>query len=91
MSCLWIKHVIVVIFRDYLVVEFPDEVEGDSVPLSIVPSVWVSLKQNICFWPKLKSEEERRRAVIKKIEFEPESCQKCFIRVKYRTSEWICQ
>ncbi|KAG5890868.1 hypothetical protein JTB14_002811 [Gonioctena quinquepunctata] len=59
---------------------------GNSIPLSVVPKAWVFPKRNICFWPNLKKDDERRRAVIERIRFEPDSCTSCPIVIKYKTN-----
>ncbi|XP_031328260.1 uncharacterized protein LOC116159434 isoform X1 [Photinus pyralis] len=75
--------------RDYYVVEFPDEKDKGSVPLCIIPSSWTDVELNgekFCWWPNFKSEEQKRKAVIQKLQFENRNCIKCKINIKYKTN-----
>ncbi|XP_031337151.1 uncharacterized protein LOC116166342 [Photinus pyralis] len=75
----------------YYVVEFPDETELGSVPLSIIPSSWIgqtSENEYFCWWPHFRTEEQRRKAVINKTPAIHENSIRCKITIKYMTNTY---
>lgn len=77
------------VFRDFYVVEFPDEKENGNIPVSIIPNIWVTCENNepVCWWPSFRSEEEKKKAIMRKAAFNKEDCQMCPINIKYKTSK----
>lgn len=75
-------------FRDFLVVEFPQEAKENSLPLAVVPSVWVSMKKKVCYWPNFRSDQETKKAVMMKMKFDFAQCKACPINIKYKTSTY---
>lgn len=74
-------------FRDYEVVEFPDEIENDVIPMVVISETWLRMEEYVqyCLWPAyIKSEAARTKCVVEHIPIDSEKCGKCPVNIKYK-------
>lgn len=80
-------------YREFAVVEFPEEEINGIIPLGIISTSWLIEEdcQTYCLWPSyLNSAAEREKIILDRLPLDKAKCDRCYVNVVYSTSKHYC-